>query len=178
MFLQFLETRPDKAISDAINKVRADADKRWEPMTFGGRWPAAGQYGLAELRPDHVGITDTYGEWENDAQLSAGWTTDINTSVDDDAYLVITGIMNKSADPKVAEFQITAGGTDYPCDNLEEIYVLDMKRAYFPVPIICYPKDPLKVAWRATAIVAAGAELIGLLGYCVGKQSYLIKQTY
>lgn len=177
MLLYELAKKPDENIITEVDKVADWAQsKGWGD--FGGRWPADGMTGIQELRPDHLGITDTYGEWRNPGALSAGWNDLFSAhTTDEDACLIITGISNLYANPNVVEVVISIGGTTYPVVNLTELYALEETRAWFPAPITAFAKDEVKVRARAKGTVSDDTETIGLMGYCLAKKSYLIKET-
>jgi len=174
-----LAVRPDAAIEAEIKRVAADAEaKDWGP--FGGRWPQDNQTGIAELRPDHIDSARSvdYGDWQNLSVCDAGWTKDVDETIDEDAYIIITGVVDLSPSPKLREVKIDVGGTEYPAFNVSEMLAAEEPKGYFPAPITAKPKDNLKVHYRMASSVSASEELCGLLGYCLGKKAFLIKETY
>lgn len=174
-----LATRPDAEIEKEIMRVAAEVEGLgWGP--FGGRWPQDNQVGIAELRPDHIDSARSvdYGDWQNLGVCDAGWTKDVDKTIDEDAYIIITGVFDLSANPKLREVKIDAAGTEYPAFNVSEMLAAEEPKGYFPAPITIKPKDNLKVHWRMASSVSASVELCGLLGYCLAKKSFLLKETY
>jgi hypothetical protein len=94
--------------------------------------------------------------------------------VNEDCYLIITGIFNLTPNAKVTEMYIKANGEDLPIINLEEMYAYDLSRVFFTAPFIVKPKSGFTVQVYATA---ATQERLGFVGYCLAKRAYLINKA-
>lgn len=174
-----LASRPDAEIEAEIRRVAAEAEHLgWGP--YGGRYPQDNQVGIAELRPDHIDSARSvdYGDWQNLSVCDAGWTKDIDKTIDEDAYIIITGVFDLSPSPKLREVKFDVAGTEYPAFNVSEMLAAKEPKGYFPAPITVTPKGNLKVRWRMASSVSASEELCGLMGYCLAKKAFLLKETY
>lgn len=122
---------------------------------------------VRELLP----LTDlgyTTEEWDNENALGANaWTNEISHELDDDEELVIIGIFNLTLLPQViaARFRMgSTGATTYGVYNLQRLYAQDEVVGYFDEPIVYPAKSHVFIDYYARAVVAAGAEDIGLIG--------------
>ena len=189
-----LDKKPVSIIEHEIEDAVKAALKKWDMPNpdagfdspgYGGLYPKEGQIGRADLRPDDVGIIVVAGDglgaglWDNTTAYTAaaaatGWVTEINVTTDEDAYLIIEGIRDLTVNPHLTEMQISIMGTDYPVQHVTEMFTFDPAGfGWLPMPIVCPPKTNLKLQLRYKATVAAAAELVGLVGEVIAKQSYL-----
>jgi hypothetical protein len=194
-----LDKKPVSIIEHEVEDAVKAALKKWSMPSpelgfsspgYGGLYPKEGQIGRADLRPDDVGIIVASGTglgaglWDNTTAYSAGaaatgWVTEINVTTDEDAYLIIEGIRDLTVNPQLTEMQISIMGVDYPVQHMTEMFSFDPAGfGWLPMPIVCPPKTTLKLQLRYKASVAAGAELVGLIGEVIAKQTYLQKQTH
>ena len=93
--LRLTNKRPDADIDRAIKQTVADASPLWSPLTFEGEFPLHG-FGIASLRPYHVQNTTTarpvscnLNFWSTSQEISSAYTDWINTSLDDDEYVLL-----------------------------------------------------------------------------------------
>jgi hypothetical protein len=198
-----LDKKPVSIIEHEVEDTVRAALKKWsmpevnsagkggfDSPGYGGLYPKEGQIGRADLRPDDVGIIVVAatgagaGLWDNTtaftiAGAATGWVTEINVTTDEDAYLVIEGIRDRSVNPNLTEMQISIMGMDYPVQHVTEMFDFDPAGfGWLPMPIVCPPKTSLKVQLRYKATVAAAAELVGLIGEVIAKQAYLQKAVH
>ena len=127
-------------------------------------------FGVSEIRPRHVGIANDF--WQ--ATITAAYADWINTTISDNAYLVITGLFNNTVMPQTSELAPSANGNDLPRINIEQMYTFEEAKAWFPKPFVVKASGVLKI--QAVA-AQAQTERIGLMGYTVAKRSYLIAAT-
>jgi len=176
--LRFVEERPDNVIEALREATKDNAREYWDAMTFGGFDPVGNQYGFGDLRPTHVGLTNSqyYGQWSTTVVDTAGSETSwFDTTVHEDSYILIHGVFNNAASPKINEMKLFLGGNELPWMNLQEIYGWDIARAYLEQGYSIQPKQSIKVAVTATATVATNSEPLGLVGEIMALRSYLIK---
>jgi len=188
--LRLTDKRPDADIDEAVQATIAHAKNLWAPLQFEGEFPVNG-FGISNIRPIHVQSTtleipaiSNRCVWATCQVVSSTFTDWINVTVDEDSYLIITGIFSLEATGAVTEIAATANGVDLPPINIEELYGWDLASAYFTKPFVVKPKSQLKIQLYGSTASVYGAALnqatkikIGLLGYCVGKRAYLIKRT-
>ncbi len=186
--VSIIEHEIEDAVKAALTKWgMANPEAGFTSPGYGGLYPKAGQIGRADLRPDDVGIivvaADGLGAglWDNTTGYTAagaatGWVTEINVTTDEDAYLIIEGIRDLTVNPQLTEMQLSIMGTDYPVLHVTEMFNFDPAGfGWLPMPIVCPPKTSLKLQLRYKATVAAAAELVGLIGEVIAKQTYLHK---
>lgn len=173
--LRITDMRPDEEIDKAIKGTIDDAKVEWAPMEFEGQFPDTG-FGIAELRVKHVpsygnaywGSCDYWAECIVASNTFEEW---INGTMTDMAYVIIEGVFNREASPKVYEMAPTANGKDLPTVNIEQMYTLDVARVWFEKPFATRPNNQLKIQNKGDN---TGVERIGLLGHCLAKRAYLI----
>lgn len=175
--LRLTDVRPDAEIEKLLRATIANAETLWEPLKYEGQYPTTG-FGITELRARHlrygthsmtVAVSAHY--WNMSITASGTWETWFDITMTDMAYLMPTGIFNLEASPRVVELKPSANGQEMPTVNLEQLYALDMARAWFEKPYAASPNNNLKNEVIARDI---GIERIGLVGYCIAKRSYLI----
>lgn len=183
--LRLTNKRPDADIDEAIRATIADANTLWEPLQFEGEFPLNG-FGIANLRPYHVQNTTTNlpqtsnrNYWETCQVISSAYSTWINLTVDEDSYLIITGYFSLEQQAAVTEIKFSANGVDLPPINVEEMHSWDLARGFFTKPFVVKPKSnfTVKVYGDPDRNINQTTKRIGLLGYCVGKRAFLIKET-
>jgi hypothetical protein len=82
-----------------------------------------------------------------------------------------TGIFNLETNPMVTELRPSANGLDLPTVNIEQLYALDLYRAWFEKPYCARPGNNIKNRLVARNVTV---ERIGLMGYLIAKRAYLI----
>lgn len=177
--LRLIGARPDAEIEKLLKKTVADGEIEWKPLKYEGQYPTTG-FGITELRPKVLkgGTTDNVISsvmWGASLAAAAGastYFTWFDVTLTDQAYAMPTGVFNLESTPQVTEMGPSANGLDLPTVNLEQLYALDMARAWFEKPFAARPNNNFKV--QLVARVATGTERIGLLGYLIAKRSYLI----
>lgn len=183
--LRLTNKRPDADIDKAIAQTVADASVLWSPLTFEGEFPLHG-FGIANLRPYHVQnsttakpVTCNLNYWQTSQVISSAFSDWIDTTVDEDTYVVITGYFSLEQQCQVTEIAPTANGVQLPPLNVEEMHGWDLARGFFTKPFSVKPKSNLKI--RAYGDPDRNNNQssirIGLLGYAVGKRAYIIKET-
>lgn len=177
--LRLTDVRPDAEIDKLVKDVIKNAETEWSPLVYEGYYPAAG-FGITELRPKHVVKTvDATGfsmfassiSWGASIETASTFFKWIDCTLTDMAYIIQTGVFNLEATPRVTEIAPSANGQDLPTVNLEQMYGLDLARAWHEKPFAARPNNPLtdQLVGRTT-----GVERIGLLGYLIAKRAYLI----
>jgi len=154
------------------------AQTEWAPLKYEGEYPISG-FGITELRPKHIWGT-TIGNYVN-ATGSITWGASIatastyfdwmNMTLTDMAYVIVSGVFDLEADPRVTEIAPTANGEDLPTVNLEQMYGLDLARVWFEKPFAARPNNNLRIQLVARS---TGIERIGLMGHTIAKRAYLI----
>lgn len=176
-YLRFTDTRPDAEIRKLINSTVADAEKEWSPLKYEGFYPVAG-FGLTEIRPRHINSGGT--GWANSTYWSASIATSLaffdwtNITLTDMAYVMVTGLFNRESSPKVIQFAPSANGEDLPTVDVEQMYTLDVARAWWEKPYSVRPNNMLRHQLMGDN---TGSERIGLLGYTIAKRAFLISRT-
>lgn len=177
--------RPDANIEATREAVKADARENWKNLAFGGFDPQGTQYGWADFRPTHAGLTNsTYmGEWTHPV-MSSGVEKDwiAERTVHEDSYVCVYGIFYNSASPRITEVKPYFGGVDFAWINLVEMFgLVDEKRFYFEHGGWSVgPKQTLKFtaqnnySTRGTQLPAR-SDQIGLISDILAKRSYIIK---
>ncbi len=179
-FLEVTAQSPDRIIYDTLKKVIDDiAATDWKELQYEGEYPVTG-FGIQELRPGHLGTTlgsNTYA-WRT--TVAAGltaytWNDWFGTiTINQDSYIVITGFINLSPNPTITEIKITANGNELPVMHIEYMYGLQEARIWLKKPIVLKPKSTIKIELWTTA---AQQNLFGLMGFTIGKRSYLINKA-
>ena len=176
--IRFLSETPDALIAALRRTAQENAATNWSETSFGGFDPQGNQYGFSDLRPTHLGLTNsTYlGEWSTTAVTVVGTaTTWFEKTIHKNAYVVVFGIFNNTPDPRVAEMKLTLGGNELPWSNIHEIWGWDIARAYFEQGWIISPEQVFKAQVTARASVVGQTEKIGLLGEILARRSYAIQ---
>ncbi len=158
--------RPDLEISKIINVTINDALNEFSPLKFEGEYPQDG-FGISIIRPRHVFSDD---KWQ--ATITTSFANWVNKTFGANNYTIVTGLFNLTLDPQTTEIFPTANGKDLPYQNIENLYAArDSARGWFAKPFAVRPSNTLTI--QAIARVAS-TERLGLLGYVVGKRSFLI----
>jgi len=175
-------------IQQAVATAIADAESLWAPEKFDGVFPTTG-FGIKRLQPADIGklstawptapyntataaTTSTMYTWYFSITNALAWTSVINNAIlSDSCYVIITGFFNYDSNPDVEALQITADGIVYPVIDIQEMYGWDFATAYFSHPIVIRPEKMITLSIRTTA---PGLKHFGLLGFTIGKRSYLI----
>jgi len=173
--LQLTDVRPDAEIEKLLKATVADAEQEWAPLKYEGQYPTSG-FGITELRPIIFkgGTTDNIPSseyWAVDITSSLVWQTWFDLTLTDMAYVMPTGVFNSEVSPMVTEIRPSANGQDLPTMNIEQLYVLDLTRAWFEKPYSARPSNNVKMDLVSRNDVV---ERMGLIGYLLAKRSYLI----
>lgn len=159
----------DPEIKRMVNETIKKATAEFSPLAYEGAYPRNG-FGMAILRPRTVGIGNDY--WQMTVTASfADW---INHTLDQSEFVVVTGIMNLTADPATTQIWPKANGQDLPVVSIEELYALEKSRGWFEEPFAVSPNNNITV--QAVGRIAQ-TERLGLMGYHIAKRSYLIDTT-
>ena len=113
--LRFTDEKPDIKIAEAMKKAIELTQNEFAPLRFEGPWPTTG-IGISELRPRMFMSAD---HWQ--FQSSASWADWINKTISDNAYILMTGILNRSITPIVTDIWPSANGYDMPRMNVEQM---------------------------------------------------------
>ena len=173
-----MQESPDALIQAMRQTARQNAASNWTELQFGGFDPHGNQYGFADLRPTHLGLTNTtyFGEWSVTAIAAAGVGQDwFNTTVHENTYILIYGVFNNTPNPRAMELRFLFGGNELTWSQLQEIYGWDITRAYFEQGWVVSPEQAIRAVVTANAVCAAQTEFLGLLGEVLGKRSYMIQ---
>lgn len=178
--LRLTDVRPDAEIEKLLRQTVADGEIEWKPLKYEGQYPTTG-FGITELRPlvlkggttDNVISSIMWGASLAATGAAASvYFTWFDVTLTDQAYAMPTGVFNLEATPQVTEMGPSANGLDLPTVNIEQMYALDVARAWFEKPFAARPNNNFKIQLVAQA--AVGTERIGLVGYLLAKRSYLI----
>lgn len=177
--MRYSTRRPDAAINAAVAKCVRDAEALWEPEKYQGEW-AEGGIGIRRLVPldfrksSSAGFGDNMSgfAWTYSIATASTYETWIDATLSDSSYVVITGLFSLDAVPNVRMIKFTIDGKEYAPINFEELYALDVARVWLETPIIIRPEKTVETKMMGGA---AGTGSLGLLGYAVGKRSYVIK---
>lgn len=176
--LRFLEQKPDAQIKALRQVVMDNAADNWKELKYGGFDPKGSEYGFADLRPTHVGLTNTTykGDWTTPACTSPGAEeTWFDVTVHRDSYVLIHGMFNRTSTPLITEGKFYLGGNDLAWFNMTELYGWDIARYYFEQGFAVSPDQTFKAVLQAKSTVTARAEFIGPLGEVLAKRSYVLK---
>ena len=168
--LHLTSERPDSEIAKSINATALAAEAQFTGLRFEGPYPESG-IGIQDIRAKQVGLANNV--WQMTITTSfADW---VNKTLGTDNFLIVTGVFNLTVDPSTTEIFPKANGKDLPIVSLEQLYA-DTQRsgAWFQKPFSVRPSNNLTI--QAVGRVAQ-TERLGLLGYCIGKRSYLIDAT-
>lgn len=172
--LRLTEVRPDAEIKKLVDTTVEDAKINWAPLKYEGEYPRSG-FGISELRPKQIrGGTHNLPStitWGASIATASTYFTWMNLTLTDMAYIMPTGVFNLEALPRVTEIAPSANGEDLPTINLEQMYALDLARAWFSKPFCAKPNNNLTIQLVARN---TGIDRIGLLGHCIAKRAYLI----
>jgi hypothetical protein len=184
MLTNLTNKRPDALIDSAINAAVALAKTDWEPLSYEGEFPVAG-FGISEIRPyhienttDNIPQTSNLNYWQTSQVTASTWKTWIDVTMDQDQYLVVTGVFYNEADPLITELHPIANGVDLPVINIEQAFNETTGKIYFSKPFIVKPRNKLTI--KAYARLGAGttvSQRIGLMGYCIAKRPRLITES-
>ncbi len=188
--LRLTEKRPDAIIDQAVAEAIANAQVRFQPLTYENEFPRTG-FGIANLNPKQVAATNQSSGLQGGvvsstiwgvSTLSANtWSDWININLDDRIYVIITGVFNRTQVPFVSNLRFKANGEDLPWVNLDQMYNWDLSQAYFQRPLIVSPTNNLTVRIIAEKAISGAsgqpAERVGLLGYVLAKRTYLISEV-
>lgn len=161
---------PNSAIEDAVEDAVAQAKKKLSNDSFEGWSPESG-LGISYLRPAHVGIGSKH--WIGTA-VAAAWYSWLNAvTVDEDAFLVITGIFDRTANPVVTEMHFSdIAGRVQPLQNIEILHTPEFDgKGFFAFPLIIGAKKKFTLAlWTEGAIQTIR---FGLMGFTIATAAYL-----
>lgn len=167
--LRFTEERPDDEIQKTLQATIQSAREEFAPLAYEGEYPESG-FGIQIIRPRHVGMASD--KWQ--MTITTAYADWINKTLGTNNFLVVTGVFNLTIDPQTVEIFPSANGKDLPIIQIENLYALDEGRGWFSKPFAVRPSNNVTIQAIGKA---AGTERLGLLGYCVGKRSFLINKT-
>ncbi len=185
--LRFSDERPDEEIKASIQDTITDAMSLWSPLTFGAEYPTGAQFGISEIRPFHIQNTTTLkpqtcnlNYWQTSTLIASSWNDWINVSLNKDTYVITTGLFNlepvTTAD--LTELNPLANGVNLPVVNVEQLYALDVARAWFTKPFTTTPSSTLQIqAYAKAGGSNQGSNRIGLLGHTVAKRYQLVTKN-
>lgn len=177
MLYRLYNEMPRSEIQAAINDVVNHARTEWAPLPFEGEFPMRG-FGIANLRPKDLYATTTGMQssvyWACSQNAASGYSSFVNMTISDMAYVLITGVMSLDANPTITMMQPDANGVTLPVMDFEEMYSWDLARAWLSAPFSVKPEGNLTIDTIGTSIVQK--EKFGLLGKTVAKRTYLISQ--
>lgn len=184
-FSRISDKRPDGAIASSVADAIRLATDLFKPDRFEGVWTKGG-LGITTLRPRDIAATNQAASlqggvagsmaWGVTAVTASTWTDWVNLNTDDRAYQVVTGIFNRSANPNITHIKPFLNGQDLPIINIEEMMVKEEPVAYFTEPYIVSPSNNHRIQVLSPVTLAGvPSEQIGLMGYIIGKRSYLIQ---
>lgn len=176
--LRFIDQRPDAKIKELRDVAKKNAFDNWKELKYGGFDPKGNEYGFADLRMTHVGLTNTtyFGQWTTPANTSPGAEkTWFDRTVHRDSYVLIHGMFNNTPSPEATEGKFYLGGNDLAWFSLCEVYGWDIARYYFEQGFGVTPDQTFKAVYQVKATIAASAELLGPVGEILAKRSYIIK---
>ncbi len=185
-FLRVTDKRPDAAIDQLIAAVAADARVTWN-LNYEGQYPKTG-FGITNLRARDVTFTNQVSGlqgnvagsavWGVTAVTVSTWTDWINIPIDDRCYQIVTGIFNRSSFPSITHMRMRINGEDQAQMCLEPLYTWDQPHAWLEKPYAVRPAANHTVRLLTERTIAGvPAEKIGLLGYTVGKRTFLIAES-
>jgi hypothetical protein len=172
-----MDIRADTAIAAAVQQAIGDAESLWSPEKFDGIFPTKG-FGIKRLQPrDIVGqggsiVGPSNSTWVLSVQAASVWQGWISAGgLSDSCYCIITGFFNYDASPDIDAIKIIADGIEYATYDIQEAWGWDIATAYFSHPIVVRPEKTITIKVKAQT---PGQKKFGLLGYALGKRSYLI----
>lgn len=160
---------PDAAIAKYLAATLSEAASYWKPLSYDGHYPRSG-FGVTALRPYTCGISTQY--WT--ASVTASFADWVNTTLGDNEYVIVTGIMDRSVDPGITAMQVSANGLTLPVMHVEELWAAGEQLGYFDEPFTVRPNNKLVVQIVGPAVQT---DRFGLVGFEVAKRSYLINTT-
>ena len=182
--------RPDAAISTLLAYVVNDATTNYfKGQVYEGEWPNTG-FGITNIRACDVarsnqnpgnlnGNVAGSSIWGVTAVTLSTWTDWVNLTIDIRSYHVPVGVFNRTLVPHVIRVRPRASGQDLPSVDLENLYAFeDQAWAYLSKPYSVAPgkNHTIRVLTDAT-ISGTPAERIGISGYIVATQAYLITES-
>lgn len=173
-FMHYTNQRPDALIQAAITQAKALARNQFSNLAFNGEFPKTG-YGITTIRPYHIQAGGTYwgssNYWASCFAAANTWEAWIDITQTDLAFEIVTGFQNLEAVPKEVEIYVEGDGNQMPTINIEEIYSMDVSRAFFAKPLIFSPEKAWAYYHKGSD---TGIEREALLGYTLGTRAFLI----
>lgn len=137
-FPEFANTMA-KLEGDMVTMCSAD----WDPMTYGGTKPKAGQYGKSTIMPElfygYGQTSPTLTTWESYATTTgnAGLMSGSNSmNIYEDYKIGIAGFAFLDKVQRITEIKLQIGDRKFPRINLEEAFVYDNVAVLFETGII------------------------------------------
>ena len=174
-----MDIRAESVIAQAIQSAISDAEQLWTPEKFDGPFATKG-FGIRKMTAADFSKNGTAGwtgwlstMWGVSIAQASTWSEWISAGVtlSDSCYFVICGFFNYDATPDIEAIKVTADGIEYPVTDLSEMNGWDIATAWSSHPIVVRPEKGIRVQLKART---AGQKHFGLLGYTIGKRSYLI----
>ena len=175
--LQLINKSPLTDINNALVEVIKDAQIKFDAKNE-GEYPKGG-IGVSTLRPYHVEgnslpHTSSYNTWSTTIGTAYTWEDWINLTVDDDLYILPTGLFNRTLSPAVTEIWGKADGRDMAVQNIEQLYAWEMPFGYFSKPFQVGPSKAFEMEIYGSR---AQEEFIGLLGFAIARTNVLIDKS-
>lgn len=123
------------------------------------------------LRATDLGLSTPV--WSFSIASSSAWNTLINTSIADNRFVGINGVLYGETDRGVVtELKVTRAGDVKRYWPIEDINLLENPAIFFDDPVTVDQNQPIKIEAYATG---TGTERITFLGAVVEKKGLLIK---
>ena len=161
---------PNESIDDAVKSAIDQAKKKLSNDEFEGWSPESG-LGIGYLRPAHVGLTTK--QWIGTAVAAAWYSWLSAKTINDDAFIIITGIFDRTANPVVTEMQFSdIAGRVQPVQNIEILHTKEFDgKGFFKFPVIIGAKK--KFTLKLYTEGAIQTIRFGLMGFTIGTAAYL-----
>lgn len=166
--------RPDDEIQKAIDKTIDEAEKQFSE-DFTGEYPPSG-IGISTLRPEHVQTPEagSLNVWKIAIAAATTWQDWWNITMDEDTFVIICGIFNRTVNPGITELAWQATGKDLPVQNIEPMYVFPEPRCWLGVPFSIKPKK--KFVSRLYGEIVQ-TERFGAMGFTIARRDILITES-
>lgn len=169
----------DSTVRDAVMKyheqivgfVKVMKNQLSNPA-FGGVTAKDTELGISLIAPQHVGLNN----W--DVSYNADWVTLATGSMDEDAGILIIGLLSYSADPKLDAIKIQVGQTTFVPQIVSPIKLKDNRNQVAIWPLAATPITPKQtytIQLHSDEYDATNppSDTIALLGVTVGLGRYL-----
>lgn len=175
--LQIINKSPLDDIQRSIESTIKDAKAKFDD-DFQGEYPKGG-LGISTLRPFHVQDGTTYPDavvnnWRTTIGTAETWEDWINVTLNRNLFIICSGLFNRTLNPALLEIWFKASGRDTAVQNIEQMYTWEECFAYWSKPFQVGPEKKLESQLYGKV---AQVELMGLLGFTVGRTEILIDKS-